>query len=43
MKNLQLEVILREIKDYLHLLYQNKLQKIVLYGSQAREDGREDS
>lgn len=43
MKNLQLEVILREIKDYFHLLYQNQLQKIVLYGSQAREDGREDS
>jgi uncharacterized protein len=43
MKNLRLEVILREVKDYFHLLYQNRLQKIVLYGSQAREDGHEDS
>ena len=40
MKNLQLEVILREIKDYFHQLYQNQLQKILLYVSQEREDGR---
>jgi predicted nucleotidyltransferase len=43
MKNLRLDVILREVKDYFNLLYQNRLEQIVLYGSQAREDGHEDS
>jgi uncharacterized protein len=43
MKNLRLDVVLQKIKDYFNLLYQGSLQAIVLYGSQAREDGHEDS
>jgi uncharacterized protein len=43
MKNLRLDVVLQKIKDYFNLLYQGSLQAIILYGSQAREDGHEDS
>jgi len=43
MKNLRLAIVLQKIKDYFNLLYQGSLQAIVLYGSQARGDEREDS
>lgn len=41
MKNLQLKLILQEIKQSLIGLYQDQLEAIILYSSQAREEARE--
>ena len=41
MNKLQLNLILQEVKQALQKLYQNQLEAIILYGSQAREDAKE--
>ncbi|MBE9069931.1 nucleotidyltransferase domain-containing protein [Leptolyngbya cf. ectocarpi LEGE 11479] len=43
MKHPQLDIILEKVKQFLSDLYQEKLQSIILYGSQARGDSRLDS
>lgn len=40
MKKSQLNLILQEVKQALQKLYQNQLEAIILYGSQAREDAQ---
>lgn len=41
MNKSRLKLILEEVKQGLLNLYQNQLEAIILYGSQAREDARE--
>ncbi len=41
MKKTRLNLILQEIKQSLSELYQDQLEAIILYGSQAREDAKE--
>jgi len=41
MNKSQLNLILQEVKQALQELYQNQLEAIILYGSQAREDAQE--
>jgi uncharacterized protein len=43
MKHQNLDAILNTVKDYLKTLYSDRLQSIILYGSQARADSRIDS
>ncbi|MFG6096716.1 nucleotidyltransferase domain-containing protein [Leptothoe sp. ISB3NOV94-8A] len=43
MKHPELALILENVKRYLYDLYQEQLQNIILYGSQAREDSQLDS
>ncbi|TVQ26152.1 MAG: nucleotidyltransferase domain-containing protein [Leptolyngbya sp. DLM2.Bin15] len=43
MKHPKLDVILNAVKDYLKILYSDRLQNIILYGSQARADSHLDS
>ena len=43
MKHPELTQILEKVKQFLCDLYQERLQSILLYGSQAREDSRKDS
>lgn len=43
MQHPQLDAILTAVKDYLKTLYPDRLQSIILYGSQARADSRVDS
>ncbi|MEO1299350.1 MAG: nucleotidyltransferase domain-containing protein [Cyanobacteria bacterium J06636_16] len=43
MRNPEIDIILRKIKDHLNHLYKDRLQAIILYGSQAREDSHKDS
>lgn len=43
MKHPKLETILQRLKAYFKSLYQDQLEAIILYGSQAREDAKEDS
>ncbi|NEZ56260.1 nucleotidyltransferase domain-containing protein [Adonisia turfae] len=43
MKHPDLALILEKVKQFLSNLYQERLQSIILYGSQAREDSRSDS
>ena len=43
MKHPELALILEKVKLFFSSLYQERLQGIVLYGSQAREDSRADS
>ncbi len=38
-----LDAILQRVKQYLTALYQENLQAVILYGSQARQESREDS
>ena len=37
----QLQIILQKVKQSLSKFYQDQLEKIILYGSQAREDATE--
>ncbi|MEQ9232801.1 nucleotidyltransferase domain-containing protein [Coleofasciculus sp. E2-BRE-01] len=39
----QVTNILQELKSYLEKVYQQQLEKIILYGSQARGDAEPDS
>jgi predicted nucleotidyltransferase len=39
----QLISILRQLRNYLQNTYQNQLDKVILFGSQARGDVQEDS
>ena len=39
----QLQIILEKVKQALSKFYQDKLEKIILYGSQARGDAAPDS
>lgn len=41
MQHPQLQKILVQIKNYLTNLYQDQLEAIILYGSQARKDAQE--
>ena len=41
MNRLQLQIILQKVKQSLSKFYQDQLEKIILYGSQAREDATE--
>jgi predicted nucleotidyltransferase len=41
MKHSQLQPILQKIKQSLIALYQDKIEEIILYGSQARGDAKE--
>jgi predicted nucleotidyltransferase len=41
MKNAQLQPILQKVKQFLINLYQEQLEAIILYGSQARGDATE--
>ncbi len=43
MKHPKLELILNQIKQYFCSIYQEQLEAIILYGSQARSDAKEDS
>ena len=43
MKNPQLNVILEKVKQGLNNYYQDQLEAIILYGSQARGDAQPDS
>ena len=43
MKHPELALILENVKKYFYDLYQEQLQNIILYGSQARGDGQLDS
>ncbi|MGK7933911.1 MAG: nucleotidyltransferase domain-containing protein [Microcystaceae cyanobacterium] len=43
MKHDQLDLILQRLKGHFKSLYQEQLEAIILYGSQAREDAKEDS
>ncbi|MFG6103814.1 nucleotidyltransferase domain-containing protein [Leptothoe sp. EHU-05/26/07-4] len=43
MKHPDLALILEKVKQFLSNLYRERLQSIILYGSQAREDSRSDS
>ncbi|MGF1521972.1 MAG: nucleotidyltransferase domain-containing protein [Leptolyngbyaceae cyanobacterium] len=43
MKNPKTDIVLQKVKVYLSSLYEDRLQAIILYGSQAREDSHEDS
>lgn len=43
MKHPKLELILNKIKQYFCSIYQEQLEAIILYGSQARADAKEDS
>lgn len=41
MKQSQLNLILKEVKQSLQKLYEDQLSAIILYGSQAREEAKE--
>lgn len=43
MQHPELTVILQKVKQFLVSLYQERLQDVVLYGSQARQDSQLDS
>ena len=43
MKHPQLNQILPQVKQYFCSFYREQLESIILYGSQAREDAKEDS
>lgn len=43
MRHPKLELILKQIKQYFCSCYQEQLEAIILYGSQARQDAKEDS
>jgi uncharacterized protein len=43
MRHPKLELILKQIKQYFCSYYQEQLEAIILYGSQARQDAKEDS
>ncbi len=43
MQHPKLTVILQKIKQFLVSLYQERLQDVILYGSQARQDSQLDS
>ena len=43
MQHPKLDAILNALKDYLKILYPDRLQSIILYGSQARSDSHFDS
>jgi uncharacterized protein len=43
MQHPQLALILQTVKDYLKVFYQERLQAVILYGSQARGDSHADS
>lgn len=43
MKHPELALILEKVKQFLSSLYQEELQSLILFGSQARGDSRSDS
>ncbi len=39
----KLQILLNQLRDYLKNTYHNKLEQILLFGSQARQDAHQDS